>query len=68
MKEKMNERLVKKQQEYKLEQERLQSLPPTSQLTEHELEELVFSIEGEKPEKSMRPDNSNKKKKKGKNK
>lgn len=68
MKEKMNERLVKKQQEYKLEQERLQNLPPTSQLTDHELEELVFSIEGEKPEKSMRPDNSNKKKKKGKNK
>ena len=68
MKAKMNERLAKKQQDFKLEQERLQSLPPTSQLTDHELEELVFSIEGEKPEKSLRSDNSNKKKKKGKNK
>jgi len=68
MKERMNEKLTKKKQEYQLEQDRLQNLPPTSQLTEHELEQLVFSIEGEKPEKSMRSDNSNKKKKKVKNK
>lgn len=52
----------------KLEQQRLASLPPTKQLTDAEMEELVFSIEGDKPEKSMRTDkpvnSSNKKKKK----
>jgi hypothetical protein len=43
-------------------------MPTTKPLTEAELEQLVFSIEGEKPEKSMRgaggENKSNKKKKK----
>ena len=67
--------------EMKTEAERLSVLPDMKPLTDNELEELVFSIEGEKPEKSMRTskvssgdsstnnvgDNKNKKnKKKGK--
>ena len=71
MKERMNEKADKRRIEMQLEKERLQSLPPTVPLTEKELEELVFSIEGEKAEKSIRPTtdlnkNKNKKKKKGK--
>jgi len=34
--------------------ERLAILPPTKQLTNEELEQLVYSIEGDKPEKTMR--------------
>jgi hypothetical protein len=71
MKERMNEKADNRRIEMQLEKERLQSLPPTVPLTEKELEELVFSIEGEKAEKSIRPTtdlnkNKNKKKKKGK--
>ena len=71
MKERMNEKTDKRRIEMQLEKERLQSLPPTVPLTEKELEELVFSIEGETAEKSIRPTtdlnkNKNKKKKKGK--
>lgn len=51
--------------------ERLALLPPSKPMTDEELEQIVFSIEGDKPEKSMRPNNSankdKKKKKKGKN-
>ena len=56
----------------KLEKAKMAALPPTKQLTDEEMEELVFSIEGDKPEKSMKSDkpvnssNKNKKKKKGK--
>ena len=70
-KEKMLQRANIKRAEMekiKLEQQKMAALPPTKQLTDKEMEELVFSIEGDKPEKSMRNDkpsnNSNKKKKK----
>ena len=70
-KEKMLQRANIKRAEMekiKLEQQKMAALPPTKQLTDQEMEELVFSIEGDKPEKSMRNDkptnNSNKKKKK----
>jgi len=69
MKQRMNEKADKRRNEIQQEKERLQSLPPTVPLTEKELEELVFSIEGEKAEKSVRPTTDlkkNKKKKKGK--
>ena len=51
------------------EKELLAQMPATKPLTEAELEELVFSIEGDKPEKTMRKvgeNKSNKKKKKKK--
>ena len=71
----MKERMLKKGEQRRQEQEKekerlaqLASLPPQKPLTEEELEQLVFSIEGEKPEKSMRgtggENKSNKKKKK----
>jgi hypothetical protein len=71
MKERMNEKAEKNRIELQLEKNRLQSLPQSVPLTDKELEELVFSIEGEKAEKSVRPTtdlnkNKNKKKKKGK--
>jgi hypothetical protein len=69
MKERMNEKADKRRIEIQQEKERLQSLPPAVPLTDKELEELVFSIEGEKAEKSVRPTadlKKNKKKKKGK--
>jgi hypothetical protein len=69
MKERMNEKADKRRIEMQLEKDRLQSLPQSVPLTDKELEELVFSIEGEKAEKSVRPttnSNKNKKKKKGK--
>ena len=50
---------------------RVANLPEVKQLTEQELEELIFSIDGDKPEKTMRTSNNNgqkKKKKKGKKK
>ena len=53
----------------KREKELLAQMPDTKPLTEAELEELVFSIEGDKPEKTMRnvgENKSNKKKKKKK--
>jgi hypothetical protein len=56
--EKMVQRAKDKSAQKKLEMEtqqnRLANLPDTKPLTDNELEELVFSIEGEKPEKSMR--------------
>ena len=70
-KEKMLQRANIKRAELdkiKLEQQKMAALPPMKQLTDQEMEELVYSIEGDKPEKSMRNDkptnNSNKKKKK----
>jgi hypothetical protein len=63
-----NQNSMRKKLEMAQEQERIANLPPVKPLTEDELEQLVFSIEGEKPEKSMRNNNpgksSNKKKKK----
>ena len=63
-----NQKSMQKKLEMAQEQARLANLPPVKPLTEDELEQLVFSIEGEKPEKSMRTDipvkSSNKKKKK----
>lgn len=73
--ERMMERANAKRAEMekiKLEKAKMAALPPTKQLTDEEMEELVFSIEGDKPEKSMKSDkpvnssNKNKKKKKGK--
>jgi hypothetical protein len=74
MKEDMIKRAAYKSAQKKLEMEkqneRLAILPPTKQLTNEELEQLVYSIEGDKPEKTMRSNNSansdKKKKKKGK--
>jgi len=67
-----NQKSVQKKLEMAQEQSRLANLPPVKPLTEDELEQLIFSIEGEKPEKSMRTDipvkSSNKKKKKKKGK
>jgi len=69
MKLRMNEKADKRRIEIHAENERLQSLPPTVQLSDKEIEELVYSIEGETAEKSIRPTTDlkkNKKKKKGK--
>ena len=63
-----NQKSVQKKLEMAQEQERIANLPPVKPMTEDELEQLIFSIEGEKPEKSMRTNSpvksSNKKKKK----
>ena len=63
-----NQKSTQKKMEIAQERERIENLPHVKPLTEAELEELVYSIEGDKPEKSMRSDNSgksnNKKKKK----
>jgi len=69
MKERMAQRAVQKEKERK-EKEEMEQLPPRPPMTNAEIEELVFSIEGDKPEKSSRNQNNNnnkkKKKKKGK--
>lgn len=65
MKDRVRAKLSKKQVDHETENERVKNLPPTKPLTEAELEELVFSIEGEKADKSIRTTaNSNKHKKK----
>lgn len=64
MKERVREKAAKKHKDNEIDNERLRNLPPTKPLTETELEELVFSIEGEKAEKSARTSSSNKNKKK----
>jgi hypothetical protein len=71
MKEGMLKRAAQKAEQIKIETEkqsgRMANLPPSKPLTEEELEQLVFSIEGDKPEKTMRNDksgNNDKKKKK----
>jgi hypothetical protein len=76
MKERMRQKSLQKQKEQKEHrehQEYLKSLPPAPPMTDAQIEELVFSIEGEKAEKSERNGNNNnnnnkKKKKKGKKK
>lgn len=71
MKEGMLKRAAQKAEQTKIDMakqsERMANLPPSKPLTEEELEQLVFSIEGDKPEKTMRSDksgNNDKKKKK----
>lgn len=71
LKEGMLKRAAQKAEQTKIdmakESERMANLPPSKPLTEEELEQLVFSIEGDKPEKTMRSDksgNNDKKKKK----
>jgi hypothetical protein len=71
LKEKMLKKGEQKREQFEQKQrekELFAQMPTTKPLTEAELEQLVFSIEGEKPEKSMRgaggENKSNKKKKK----
>ena len=76
--EKAMQKAAQKREEMEKEKERLANLPPTKPMTDAELEELVFSIEGDKPEKTSRSknvnsivessENKNKKKKKKKTK
>ena len=76
--EKAMQKAAQKRAEMEKEKERLANLPPTKPMTDAELEELVFSIEGDKPEKTSRnknvnsvvesSENKNKKKKKKKTK
>ena len=71
MKERMMQKQTQKQAEQSAEQLRLQGLPDVKPLTSEELEQLIYSIEGDKPEKTMRTSNNQpnkKKKKKGKKK
>lgn len=73
MKERIRQKSLQKQKEDREHQEYLNSLPPAPPMTDAQIEELVFSIEGEKAEKSERNGNNNnnnnkKKKKKGKKK
>ena len=57
--EKAMQKAAQKREEMEKEQQRLASLPPVKPMTDAELEELVFSIEGEKPEKSSRQTKGN---------
>jgi len=67
MKERIKKKSMEKQKELE-HQQYLNSLPKPPPMTNEEIEQLVFSIEGDKPEKSQGSDNPNKKKKKKKNK
>ena len=72
MMKRANQKSIQNKLEMAQEQARIANLPPVKPMTEDELEQLIFSIEGEKPEKSMRTNSpvksSNKKKKKKKGK
>ena len=68
MKERIRQKTLQKQKEDREHQEYLNSLPPAPPMTDAQIEELVFSIEGEKAEKSERNGNNNNKKKKKKGK
>ena len=71
MKERALQKSAQKKADMEAERIRVANLPEVKQLTEQELEELIFSIDGDKPEKTMRTSNNNgqkKKKKKGKKK
>ena len=71
-KSQMKERMLQKSQQRREEKERLKNttveLHNPVTLTDAEIEELTFSIEGSKPEKSMRNNNENKSNKKKKKK
>ena len=68
----MKERMLQKSQQRREEKEKLKNttvqLPTPTNLTDAEIEELTFSIQGSKPEKSMRNNNENKSNKKKKKK
>lgn len=68
----MKERIKQKAAQKQKEKEETEKIPHAPPMTDAQIEELVFSIEGEKPEKSERNgnnnNNNNKKKKKGKKK
>jgi len=66
----MKERIKQKASQKQKEKEETEKIPYAPPMTDAQIEELVFSIEGEKPEKSERNGNNtnNKKKKKGKKK
>jgi len=64
MKERARQKAIQKQKEKEAHEAHLKNLPPTVPMTNEEIDQLVFSIEGEKPEKSERNNNPNKKKKK----
>ena len=71
MKEKMKMKGAQKQAEQEAERIRIANLPPNIPMTDAQIEELIFSIEGDKPEKTMRCENNtstDKKKKKKKKK
>jgi len=70
MKERMKKKMTEKQKEQQKQAE-LANVPRPPPMTTEEIDELIFSIEGEKPEKTERNNNNNnnnnkKKKKKGK--
>ena len=64
MKERIRQKTMQKQKEKEAHEAYMNSLPPTVPMTNEEIEQLVFSIEGDKPEKTQRSDVPNKKKKK----
>ena len=66
MKERMKHRGAQKQAEKDVESQRLSNLSPAKEMSNSELEELIFSIEGDKPEKTLRNTNNQPKKKKNK--
>ncbi len=71
MKERALQKSAQKKADMEAERIRVANIPEVKQFTEQELEELIFSIDGDKPEKTMRNSNNNgqkKKKKKGKKK
>lgn len=68
MKERMKKKMAEKQKEQQKQAE-IANVPRPPPMTTEEIDELIFSIEGEKPEKTERNTNNNnnkKKKKKGK--
>lgn len=68
MKERVRQKAIQKQKEKEAHEAYMNSLPPAVPMTNEEIEQLVFSIEGDKPEKTQRSDIPKKKKKKGKKK
>jgi len=64
MKERIRQKTIQKQKEKEAHDAYMNSLPPTVPMSNEEIEQLVFSIEGDKPEKTQRSDVPNKKKKK----
>jgi len=67
MKERMKKKMAEKQKEQQKQAE-LANVPRPPPMTTEEIDELIFSIEGEKPEKTERNTNNNNKKKKKKGK
>ena len=62
----LKERIKQRESQKSAERSQLSNLPSVTEMTNTELEEFIFSIEGDKPEKTLRNANSqHKKKKKG---